>query len=33
MDAVEDLKLPHSIVARLIKDALPPGVIVAKVVD
>ena len=30
-DKVEDLSLPNAVVARIIKEALPPGSIVAKV--
>ena len=30
-DKVEDLSLPNAIVQRIIKEALPPGTIVAKV--
>ena len=31
-DKVEDLSLPNAVVARIIKEALPPGSIVAKVI-
>lgn len=30
-DAAEELRLPQTVVSRLVKDALPPGVIVSKV--
>uniref|UniRef100_A0A915A7M8 DNA polymerase epsilon subunit 3 n=1 Tax=Parascaris univalens TaxID=6257 RepID=A0A915A7M8_PARUN len=29
-DAAEELRLPQTVVSRLVKDALPPGVIVSK---
>ncbi|MFH4985037.1 hypothetical protein AB6A40_011746, partial [Gnathostoma spinigerum] len=30
IDYKEDLRLPQTIVARIIKDAVPPGVIISK---
>jgi len=30
-DKVEDLSLPNAVIMRIIKEALPPGTIVAKV--
>uniref|UniRef100_A0A0N5AGI7 DNA polymerase epsilon subunit 3 n=1 Tax=Syphacia muris TaxID=451379 RepID=A0A0N5AGI7_9BILA len=30
LEGIEDLRLPQTVVGRIIKDALPPGVIVSK---
>ena len=30
-DAAEDLRLPQTVIGRLVKEALPPGVIISKV--
>ncbi|VDK51583.1 unnamed protein product [Anisakis simplex] len=29
-DAIEELRLPQTVISRLVKDALPPGIIVSK---
>lgn len=30
-DVAEDLRLPQTVIGRLVKEALPPGVIISKV--